>query len=82
MNRKNPILIGVIFLGAIASTITNAEEAEIKWPDCYCTDKTGERMELGTVLCMQVGGRSFTARCEMSLNNPMWREIAKGCLSS
>ena len=24
----------------------------------------------------------FMARCEMSLNNPMWREVQEGCLSS
>ena len=54
----------------------------MKWPDCYCTDKTGARVELGTEICMQVGGRDFIARCEMSLNNPMWREISQGCLSS
>lgn len=59
-----------------------SEEAKVKWPDCFCTDKTGARVELGTMVCMQVGDRDFIARCEMSLNNPMWREISQGCLSS
>ncbi|WP_082802369.1 hypothetical protein [Falsihalocynthiibacter arcticus] len=49
---------------------------------CYCTDKTGSRVELGQSICLQVDGRMFTARCEMSLNNPMWREQSEGCLSS
>ncbi|MFK5997501.1 MAG: hypothetical protein QM492_05275 [Rhodobacterales bacterium] len=55
---------------------------KVKWPDCYCTDKTGARVELGTMVCMKVDHRDFIARCEMSLNNPMWREIKQGCLSS
>ena len=50
--------------------------------DCYCTDKTGARVELGEVRCLQVDGRMFMARCEMSLNNPMWREVSEGCMSS
>jgi len=29
-----------------------------------------------------VNGRMFTAQCQMSLNVPMWRETAQGCLSS
>lgn len=50
--------------------------------ECYCTDRTGSRVELGEFLCMQVDGRMFMAQCQMSLNSPMWREIAPGCLSS
>jgi hypothetical protein len=60
----------------------HAQEAQTVWPDCYCTDKTGQRLELGDIVCMSVGGRDFMARCEMSLNNPMWREIGSACLSS
>lgn len=50
--------------------------------DCYCTDATGDRVELGDLICLQVDGRMFTAQCQMSLNNPMWREITDGCVSS
>ncbi len=50
--------------------------------DCYCTDKTGSRIELGQTICMEVGGRVFMAQCQMSLNVPMWRELQEGCLSS
>ncbi len=50
--------------------------------DCYCTDQKGERVELGQSICLDVGGRRFTARCEMSLNSPMWREQQGGCASS
>ncbi len=53
-----------------------------KTRDCYCTDKSGSRIELGEMICLQVDGRMFMAQCQMSLNVPMWREIREGCLSS
>jgi hypothetical protein len=53
-----------------------------KTVECYCTDKTGSRVELGQTICLQVDGRMFMAQCQMSLNVPMWREVKKGCLSS
>lgn len=50
--------------------------------DCYCTDKTGSRLELGDMTCLHVDGKMFMAQCQMSLNVPMWRKISDGCLSS
>lgn len=50
--------------------------------ECYCTDKSRNRIELGETICMQVDGRMFMAQCQMSLNVPMWREVQEGCLSS
>ena len=50
--------------------------------DCYCTDRSGSRIELGQTICLQVDGRMFMAQCQMSLNVPMWREVQQGCLSS
>ena len=66
----------------ISGTIAVSEDAKIKYPDCYCTDRTGQRVELGVSICMVVDGRDFLARCEMSLNNPTWREIRSGCLNA
>ena len=53
-----------------------------KLRDCYCTDSTGARVELGETICLRVDGRMFMAQCQMSLNVPMWREVADGCLSA
>jgi hypothetical protein len=53
-----------------------------KTVDCYCTDSSGDRVELGETICMHVGGQSFMAQCRMSLNTPMWRKLGEGCLSS
>ncbi len=53
-----------------------------KVQDCYCTDSSGARVELGETICLHVDGRMFMAQCQMSLNVPMWREVQQGCLSS
>ena len=53
-----------------------------KTVECYCTDSQGERVDLGQTICLTVNGRMFMAQCQMSLNVPMWREVAQGCLSS
>ena len=50
--------------------------------DCYCTDKSGGRMELGEMTCLHVDGKMFMAQCQMSLNVPMWRKMSDGGLSS
>lgn len=52
-----------------------------KTVECYCTDKSGSRVELGEQRCLSVGGRVFMARCEMSLNVPMWRETGSSCVT-
>ncbi len=49
------------------------------YPDCYCTDSKGRRVEMGERACLTIGDRSFVARCGMSLNNPAWRTEQEGC---
>lgn len=77
---RHMFVMGIVIAGLGLPALSDT--AKEGWPDCYCTDKTGTRIELGEVICLHVDGRSFNARCEMSLNNPMWREIGGGCLSS
>jgi hypothetical protein len=79
---RAPALIAWLAAGPVlAETPATAPAAPKapKGPDCYCTDSTGGRVELGETICLTVDGRSFTAQCQMSLNNPMWREISEGC---
>ena len=76
-------LIPIVLLISVAAPALG----DVKGPggkviDCYCTDRTGSRVELGQTICLQVDGRMFMAQCQMSLNVPMWREVQKGCLSS
>ncbi|GHF71563.1 hypothetical protein [Seohaeicola zhoushanensis] len=77
----------MIRLAALLMLLAAPAAADVVGPkgkvqDCYCTDRTGARVELGETICLQVDGRMFMAQCQMSLNVPMWREVQKGCLSS
>lgn len=45
----------------------------------YCTDATGNRRELGEVICITAGCDTWLARCDMSVNNPTWRRLQDGC---
>ncbi|MEM7190259.1 MAG: hypothetical protein AAF439_11665 [Pseudomonadota bacterium] len=50
-----------------------------RYPDCFCTDSEGKRIELGQTTCLKIGSQLVLARCGMSVNNPTWRHISKGC---
>ena len=49
------------------------------YPDCYCTDSKGQRVDMGRTACLIIGSRRVLARCDMSVNNPIWREESEGC---
>lgn len=49
------------------------------YPDCYCTDSDGKRVELGETVCLRIGPREVLARCDMSVNSPTWRYESEGC---
>ncbi|KNX42139.1 hypothetical protein ROTO_13420 [Roseovarius tolerans] len=53
-----------------------------KTVECYCTDTSGARVEMGELICLRVDGKMFMAKCAMSLNVPIWRKVSDGCLSS
>jgi len=74
------VLISLLFVTCPAFADVTSPSG--KTVDCYCTDSTGTRIELGETICLQVDGRAFMAQCQMSLNVPMWREMKSGCASS
>ena len=47
--------------------------------ELYCTDATGARRELGEVICITASCQTWMAKCDMSLNNVMWRKVQDGC---
>ncbi|MCB1355101.1 MAG: hypothetical protein KDK53_00890 [Maritimibacter sp.] len=79
-----------IFLAVTVCAVTvcavtgaaRAQEAGSAGIDCYCTDRSGSRVELGQTICLIVDGRAFLARCEMSLNVPAWRDIGEACVGA
>ncbi len=76
------LLAGLMALPAPTAAFADATYPNGKTVDCYCTDRSHNRIELGETICLQVDGRMFMAQCQMSLNVPMWREVSEGCLSS
>ncbi len=76
---KRLILSLIVLAGPTLADVTSPSGKTV---ECYCTDSTGARIELGETICLQVDGRMFMAQCQMSLNNPMWRETQEGCVSS
>ena len=76
---KQIVLICALLAGPVQADIVLPNGKVI---DCYCTDKTGDRVDLGESICLYVNGRAFMARCEMSLNVPMWRETGEPCTTS
>lgn len=72
----------IIVLAVAASPVLADYNMNGKTIDCYCTDTQGGRVEVGDSICLHVDGRSFMAQCQMSLNVPIWREVAPACLSS
>lgn len=67
-----PIILSLALLWPVAAT---------SGPDCYCTDRVGARVELGGHTCLTIGGRSFRAYCDMSQNNPIWRDTGEACVT-
>ena len=77
MRNALPALMAAVSAVMIAPAPAAAQSAGAL--DCYCTDSSGGRVELGEMICLTVGGRSFMAQCQMSLNVPMWREVGQIC---
>ncbi|MHB0954411.1 MAG: hypothetical protein ACYC10_21160 [Allorhizobium sp.] len=47
--------------------------------DCTCRNRDGKKYELGRVICLDVDGRRYLARCEMNLNVTTWTKLQEGC---
>jgi hypothetical protein len=49
------------------------------YPECYCTGSNGERVEVGELACLSVGGRQVLSRCEKRRNLVIWNHQAEEC---
>ena len=83
---KTTVLIAVLLAGSVSTPqlawADGKKSAQTKWPECYCTDRYGKRHEIGDIICLTVDNRSYEAKCVMAQNNPFWRDLNRGCLSS
>jgi len=75
------MLIPTLSLAGPAEDIAAVNSQSKGAYDYYCTDASGERFELGEVVCLNNNScsPSWLAKCDMSLNNPMWRKVQDGC---
>ncbi len=69
-------------LGALSAALADVKTPSGRVIECYCTDRYGKRHELGDIICLTVGDRSYMAKCIMAQNVPFWRDQKMGCLSS
>jgi len=53
-------------------------KAGFAYPDEYCTNR-GVRVDVQGSACLAVDGKSFVAKCLISLNNPVWRATGESC---
>jgi len=49
------------------------------YPECYCTDSDGRRVEVGGFACLTIGSRQVTSRCTKARNLVIWRHQQEGC---
>ena len=90
--RQTLFIAGLVLLGitfgsgpAAAQTTSNPNYSPLPpkeghtYPDCYCTDSQGQRVDLGQTACLIIGSRQVLALCGMSVNSPAWREQSEGC---
>ena len=71
------------FFPLLAATICVATigQAATKAVTCQCRDTYGNLHEVGEQACLSVDGRTFMARCAMSLNVTIWRDTGEGCVT-
>jgi len=49
------------------------------YPEYFCTDSKGKRVEIGAEACLAIDARRVPARCDISVNSPAWREESGSC---
>ena len=75
-------MIPLVVSAAAPAWAEQIKLAQKKTIECYCTDRYGKRHEIGDIICLTVDNRSYQAKCVMAQNNPFWRDLETGCLSS
>ena len=73
-------MIRLLCLFVLSATALPAQEfTPMPGVEYFCTGSSGERYELGEVICITASCQTWTARCDMSQNIAMWRKTQDGC---
>ena len=85
LNSSPVAFASLLFVTAIVTTPANSQTFEPPpakeghdYAESYCSNQ-GHHVEMGGLSCLRVDGRVFLARCDMSLNSPMWRMVQDSC---
>lgn len=70
---------GLTFAGGAKLDKEQLKAQAFRAQELFCTDATGSRRELGEIICISASCQTWMAKCDVSLNNPMWRKIQDGC---
>ncbi|WP_102109730.1 hypothetical protein [Oceaniglobus roseus] len=78
------IALSALCLCLLAAPLAAEEKKPVAPPlkkiELYCTDKYGQRHELGEVMCIVSSScQIWMGKCDMSQNNVMWRKVQDGC---
>lgn len=72
-------LLSCMLLAAAVSAGTLSAFAGPPDARCTCRNSDGAKHALGAVVCLNVGGQKYLARCEMVLNVTSWQKVQDGC---
>ena len=73
------LLPGAVLSEGFKHRIKSPDAPPLPVIEFYCTDSVGARREMGEFLCITASCQTWMARCEMALNNPVWRKVQDGC---
>ncbi|MEO1329026.1 MAG: hypothetical protein AAFW46_05130 [Pseudomonadota bacterium] len=92
---RTTMFAGFLILSSalLAPLVARAESSEglakkgLGWPegvprpsvDCSCRPPGGGKLPVGAEICIRKDGVETLMRCELALNNTIWKPVKRGC---
>jgi hypothetical protein len=73
------LLPASVFAGETENSVTSQKQTQYFTADAHCRDANGQRHEIGEVICITASCLTWMAKCELALNNAIWRKTQEGC---
>jgi hypothetical protein len=67
------------FAGETEKTVPAENPTKYFTAGAHCRDADGQRHEIGEVICITASCLTWMAKCELALNNAIWRKTQEGC---
>lgn len=65
--------------GEVKGNAAASSETKYLTKGAHCRDGNGQRREIGEVICITASCLTWMAKCELALNNAIWRKTQEGC---